>query len=404
MRAQSIQKLIFVLILFSFIAPPLYAQDWKTNLQKSLKNGGGYAIDENGKELFAYRENDKFIPASVIKVATIFAALENLGADYRFTTDFYLTPDGGLGVKGYGDPYLISEVLNDIAQRLAKQNKSFNGMVLDDSYFAEDLKLDGTEGSNNPYDAENGALIANFNTVNIKRLAKGKIVSAEAETPLVPLAEKIAKQKPGKVIRFNIGSNRETSVQYFGQLLKAFLESDEVKVKGEIIRGPIPKGSRLIYKHACPKTLWELSQHILEFSTNFGANQIFLKLGAHKNGEPATYEKGASVVSDFLRNTIHLQDFNLVEGSGLSRKTLVKPKDMVTLVNAFSKYPGLLPLKEGRFTAKTGTLTGVNSMAGFMEVPGKGRVSFAFLVNSDVPFTYKFMLGNMLYEGLTKGS
>ena len=55
-------------------------------------------------------------PASVVKLVTTFAALEALGPTYQWRTEVYAdgrleggTLTGDLLLKGYGDPYLVTE-------------------------------------------------------------------------------------------------------------------------------------------------------------------------------------------------------------------------------------------------------------------------------------------------------
>jgi len=47
-------------------------------------------------------------------------------------------------------------------------------------------------------------------------------------------------------------------------------------------------------------------------------------------------------------------------------------------------------------------LTGVNSLAGFFPMKDGKTARFAILVNSPVPFDYKFKLGKMLYKGINQ--
>ena len=75
--------------------------------------------DAEGHELVAQNADEPFIPASVTKIVTAWLALEVLGGDYRFQTRFYLDKDRVLYVRGGGDPFLISEELTVLAQRLA---------------------------------------------------------------------------------------------------------------------------------------------------------------------------------------------------------------------------------------------------------------------------------------------
>jgi D-alanyl-D-alanine carboxypeptidase/D-alanyl-D-alanine-endopeptidase (penicillin-binding protein 4) len=52
-------------------------------------------IDEKGNELVAQNADEPFVPASVAKIVTACLAMEDLGADYRFETRFYLDGDDG---------------------------------------------------------------------------------------------------------------------------------------------------------------------------------------------------------------------------------------------------------------------------------------------------------------------
>ena len=71
--------------------------------------------DHDGQIIFKKNEAKKCIPASTLKLLTALAAIHHLGLSYRFKTEFYIDPKQNLKVKGYGDPLLISEVLQEIA-------------------------------------------------------------------------------------------------------------------------------------------------------------------------------------------------------------------------------------------------------------------------------------------------
>ena len=85
------------------------------------------------------------VAASVMKLVTTFAALELLGADYRWKTEAYLggplvdgALHGDLLLKGYGDPKITVEQWQSfIAQLRAKGLNAVDGdLVLDRSRFA----------------------------------------------------------------------------------------------------------------------------------------------------------------------------------------------------------------------------------------------------------------------------
>lgn len=394
--------LIFVLCLFSHA---VFAADWKDEFITHLHNGAVYVQDEQGQELLAHRIHDSFMPASIIKLATTAAALKILGEDFRFTTDFYTTPDGALVVKGYGDPMMTSEELAAIADELKEKGvRQVSQIILDDSYFSPHIIIDGIERSSNPYDALNDALLANFSTINIRKLKNGRIESAEPQTPLTRIALEMAKKMRVGSGRVNLAHDRSKAVRYFGELLAAFLQKDNVAVtniSNNIRLGSVPDDAKLIYQHRSSHNLHDVLSGMLEFSNNFTANQIFLSLGAKVYGAPATVEKGVNAVSQFLREDVGWNHFQIAEGSGLSRKNSVTPFEMMQLVRYLEPHKELFPLKDkNQFRAKTGTLNGVNTLAGFMPVDHDGEVRFVIMINDQVPALYKFQMAEMLQRGL----
>ena len=76
--------------------------------RQRLISHGGYAVTANGVILRSYNRDIAFAPASTIKLVTCLAALKTLGADYRFTTTFYLDSNDILYIQGSGDPSLTS--------------------------------------------------------------------------------------------------------------------------------------------------------------------------------------------------------------------------------------------------------------------------------------------------------
>ena len=141
--------------------------------------------DPEGRVIFSKNVQKKLAPASILKIFTALVAFHFLGEDHRFNTDFYLDRDSNLKVKGYGDPLLLSEILDEISEILITKFVSIRDIVLDDTYFQHPIVIPGITSSFEPYDEPNGALCVNFNTVNFKR--KNNIyVSAEPQTPLLP--------------------------------------------------------------------------------------------------------------------------------------------------------------------------------------------------------------------------
>ncbi|HHE74831.1 MAG TPA: peptidase S13, partial [Desulfobacteraceae bacterium] len=210
---RLVRIILFSLLCFHLsIGPALADKSWRERVQALAGTGAVMAADAEGRILIAINETKPLIPASILKIVTSAAALKFLGPDYRFITDFRVNADGDLYMTGRGDPYLVSEELALIANRLkARGLQSVRNIYLDDHYFSPGLVLQGTNRSFNPYDAYNGALCVNFNTIFVKIDNSGNVSSAEPQTPLTDFARKMALKSGLKgEVRLNLSDNPGT--------------------------------------------------------------------------------------------------------------------------------------------------------------------------------------------------
>ena len=343
-----------------------------------------------GKIIFSKNAEKLLIPASALKIFTALVALHYLGPDYKFTTEFYLDNDRNLKIKGYGDPLLISEVLLEISRVLATKIKKVSDIVLDDSYFAQPLTIPGVSSSTQPYDAPNGALCVNFNTVNFRQ-SKGIYVSAEPQTPLLPFAlERIKKLglRHGRIVFSN--KNNDCTF-YAGHLIKYFLNNEGIETTGSIETGRIYKNKDLlILRYVSKISLEEIISRLLEFSNNYTTNQLLIAAGAKAYGMPGTLDKGVLAALSYAKNILYLEHTIITEGSGISRNNKTSAKDMEKILKAFEPYHALMRHKDREFY-KTGTLNGINTRAGYIE-NAKGQLyRFVLLINTPGKSTGKIM-------------
>jgi D-alanyl-D-alanine carboxypeptidase/D-alanyl-D-alanine-endopeptidase (penicillin-binding protein 4) len=336
--------------------------------------------DPSGRILYEINEAQKCVPASTLKVLTALTAIHHLGLSYRFKTEFYLDPQKNLKVKGYGDPFLVSETLRDIADRLADTLPMVKDLVLDDTYFSNPVFIPGRNDSTNPYDAPVGALCANFNTVYFHRDKEGHIVSSEPQTPMLPFMRERIRRLGLKAGRYTLSHDPEVNTLYVGNLLRFFLEERGVRVRGTVHLGRVEPGDRLFWIYLSKLTLEEILKEMLEFSSNFIANQVFITVGARVHNSPGTLEKGALVVSDYAKEGLHLKNVKVVEGSGLSRENRISPLDMLAILKRFRPYRHLLKC-EGVVSFKTGTLRGIRARTGYIEAKPGGLYPFAVFLN-----------------------
>ncbi len=340
--------------------------------------------DSNRRVLFSKNEQQQLIPASILKVLTALAALHYLGPDFRFQTEFYLDENSNLKVKGYGDPLLISEVITEISVQLAHalrdHSKRLSHIILDDSHFASPLTVPGIGASAQPYNAPNGALCANFNTVNFSH-RKGKIVSAEPQTPLLPSVMGSIRASGLSNGRISLSSANDAKTRYVGDLLQYFLERNGVIAQATVRLGRVNDTTdTLIWRHNSSFSLQDILALMLEHSNNFIANQILITMGVHVYGAPGTVRKGVSAVEAFAHDVLGIRDVEIAEGSGVSRSNRITAEAMLRVLDAFQPHHKLMRQK-GRLFYKTGSLSGVRTRAGYIATSATDLYPFVVMIN-----------------------
>ncbi len=143
---------------------------------------------------------------------------------------------------------------------------------------------------------------------------------------------------------------------------------------------------------------------ILDRSQNWFAEMLLKQLGRQKGGA-GSWSAGLAVERRFLVDSVELDStqFSLQDGSGLASENLVTPMVFARLL-AFARrrpwfpafaaalpeagQPGSLQYRfagtpaAGRVVAKTGTITGVNTLSGYVEGVGGRVLVFSVMVNN----------------------
>jgi D-alanyl-D-alanine carboxypeptidase/D-alanyl-D-alanine-endopeptidase (penicillin-binding protein 4) len=172
-------------------------------------------------------------------------------------------------------------------------------------------------------------------------------------------------------------------------------------------------GARRVAALASPP-LSEIVRAVLEPSQNWIAEQLLRSLGTVQEPvgcceQPAPvspragWEEGLGRVRGFLVDTVGIDplDLSLRDGSGLSVQNLVTPRALVRLLDYARTSPWGDPFRsalaepgeedgtlenrlaglEGRLYAKTGSLTHVATLSGYLVGPGSRTVIFSILSN-----------------------
>jgi D-alanyl-D-alanine carboxypeptidase/D-alanyl-D-alanine-endopeptidase (penicillin-binding protein 4) len=405
-----------------------------------------------GEEVYRYGDDAPLVPASVMKVMTAATALRELGPSYRIPT--WVLADGSIGsdglvdgslyVKGQGDPSMDSarlwRMVSDLKLRGIKEIKG--DVVLDASYFEAGA---GTiPGWANPDDLANppayfpmlGALSVHQNMVTMSVRPGGApgqpaITQVEVPFPGVVLQNEVRTgsraSRPwikvertvdaaGVVATFKLTGNvpvdgaAETfwrpvadPLGQYAAALTAVLQQHGVRVRGKVRPGLAPPAAKLVLRSESDP-LGELLAYTLKTSNNFYAEQILRIVGAERRGLPGTTAKGVDVVAGYLeRLGIPRADVTLVNGSGLSRETRLRPSHVTAVLLDVSHDADLGPEFEsglsvagrdgtlwsrfrddsmaGRLRGKTGSLAGVSTLAGFVRSADGESYAFSFIAN-----------------------
>ncbi len=386
------------------------------------------------------------VPASTMKIATSATALSVLKPDFVFVTDVLVDNArggsvGNLYVRGFGDPYLVSEELYALARELRERGlKEVRGNIaVDDSFFEPAPPLDENEKIGiRAYHAPYSALSLNFNSVKVI-VRPGVRAGEPAEVALDPVSEyaevksavkTVKGSKPAQIEIFRNGGqkyretvrvegtigedapikNRYVNVTfpslYVGEALREFLLREGIRVQGKIVQGRAPTNAAAYWEHANSRPLAAIVYGLNKFSNNFMAEQINLTLGAQVNGVPGTREKGLAVIRDHLLSCgIPESSFTLSEASGLSRNNRISAAALVKVLQTAARdftynaefiasfgvagVDGTLKEKftdaklRRRLRAKTGNLRGVNALAGYAVSPDGKPLTFAIIVNGN---------------------
>lgn len=341
-------------------------------------------VEVEGRPVIARDAERAMIPASTMKLVTALAAIERWGLDYRFTTELYVADDQWLWVRASGDPFLVSEELDLLARALARAGvQRLAGIGIDDRLYAPDLHIPGRSGSDNPYDAPVTAFAVNFNTLHL-RVAGGALASAEGQTPLTPLAREFGARLGPGTHRINL-QTRELALRYAGEVLAAKLAAAGIVVGPGQRIGALPRGAERVLSHRSRRDLRAVLGPMLEHSSNFIANQLFLLLAGEPGGVGLDMAQAQRAMTRWLEGRFGWRDFRVEDGAGLSRGNRLSARQLVEVLEAFAPYRALLPVQPGNSAvrAKTGTLTGVSTYAGYLRRDG-GWAAFALLINQPV--------------------
>lgn len=213
--------------------------------------------------------------------------------------------------------------------------------------------------------------------------------------------------KSGDTVREQISV--EDPTLFATEMFREVLEDRGIEVRGKTLsvgdlKKKIPYLKTRVLAYYTSPTLDKIVAQINKRSNNHFAEQVFLTVAKEKKGE-GSWDKGAEAMKEFVSSIgIDPQKMSVYDGSGLSRMDLVSPMQMTTLLrymyqrkNLFAAlYPSLSVMgvdgtlstrlrdtrAQGNVRAKTGFLTGVRTISGYLSTADGEMLAFSILANN----------------------
>ena len=440
----------WLLILF-FLLPLSFA--YAVDFGKIRSDEIGYYVADlsTGQVLAAHREDVAMNPASTMKLLTSFAALNILGPDFRWTTQFRSNAQisngilhGDLYWVGSGDPVFDQKDLLKMIQEANHSGirKISGRLVLDKSIWstvgtAEHFDDDGEAAFTTAPDAH--MLAYKVAWLNVEADDGGKpVVKLEPPMPDVVLNSTVTMRAsgacrdirhylkiktegglidvtgslPSSCIGKNIYINILSMDQFVSQSLKAhWTQVNQTRISGDVYKGIAPSDTTVLTQHNSP-SLAAVLKTMNKHSNNVVARTIFLAIGVKTGdyGQNTIASAERAMRLTFAKNGLYDNEDLIIEnGSGLSRRERVTPRFMGEMLKKVYDGPhrdvfvdslpiagvdGTLKYRLAnvgpRLKMKTGTLKNVRALAGFW-LPEDGGRALAIVVIVNSPDSVRYL-------------
>ncbi|MCR5260248.1 MAG: D-alanyl-D-alanine carboxypeptidase/D-alanyl-D-alanine-endopeptidase [Candidatus Gastranaerophilales bacterium] len=447
---KNIFKIFIALLFLSGMAQTVFANGVNTLIKESkLDTTSTIAVSvkdaESGKVVYQYNEKKLLHPASTQKVFTVFPALDVLGEDYLFRTEFYVY-DGNLIVKLGADPLLTSLDLKEAAKAIKAlgynhfKNVYFDDSVMDNVEWGVGWMWDdGTNKLMPKFSAYN--LDGNLVNISVSKNENGApVVKSPTEYSLPVLnAVKVGKSNDLYAIRHDwispdiicingtMSANTNVAVpvnnmkRYFQKRLFDYLSRSNIKIDNKsALNAQVPAGAKKVNEIAHFSSV--VIEKILKDSDNYCAETYAKIAGGVQANSQANLANQVNVFYDYWqKNGLDTSEIVIADASGVSRNNLLNVDFMTNALNKLYAEKGADKMKSilaqpgegtlsnrmlnhrGKVFLKTGTLSSVSGLTGYV-IADNGKVySVAILIQNFVfPSSQVKMFENRLIEEIEK--
>ncbi len=396
----------------------------------------------SGESLYRYQDEKLYRPASVEKVITSVTALAELGSDYLLETSLRYTGNvendtlkGSLYVVGGFDPELTDEDLHALADavkargiRYVTDTLAADVSLMDSVYWGPGWSWDDTPHSFQPYLSP---LMLNRGCVEVSvsptqpdslprvvctpasdyYTVRNRGVSRNPQAGPLEITRNWLSH--GNVITISGNVSRPTvetlnvysSQDFFFQTFIGRLRDRGVRAS-VCLYADCPSRSDSLFVLRRPLT--DVVERALKKSDNLCAEALFYHLAArYAQRKYVTAADGAEAVGAFMQSALGFSPdpYRIADGSGISLYNYVSPRLLLEYLKyAYAHREVFLPFYEslpvagvdgtlqnrmkqaglrGKVRAKTGSVTGVSSLAGYVTA-GNGHLLAFVIINQNV--------------------
>lgn len=440
-------------VLFAACASPPPAADLDDALHElasrpELAGGriGVCVVDaETGRRLLGHDDELGFATASNMKLLSAAVALATCGPEHRVATEVWMRGDvrdgtlhGELILRGHGDPtFGAGEAGRAAFARIAAAlrergvQRVAGRVVGDDAWLGSEHLGLGWQWDylDDDYAAPFGALCCRGNVATVRvRPGPSEPVVETAPGVLPPPRVHVRQLAPGDAATTSVRARRALGSEtievegalradapaqtlrvpvpdpasYAARVLRAELVAAGIAFDdvADGAAGPFAGDEALVASVPSPP-LAELVQHLLTHSDNLEAEQVVRVAARTATGDGGTASTARHVAATLARLGVDAQGIVFADGSGLSRRNLVRPRQLVGVLAAMWASPQRdvfvpgLPLAgrsgtlrsrfadgpaSGRVRAKTGFISRVVCLSGYVPRPDAQHAPLLFSV------------------------
>jgi D-alanyl-D-alanine carboxypeptidase/D-alanyl-D-alanine-endopeptidase (penicillin-binding protein 4) len=208
---------------------------------------------------------------------------------------------------------------------------------------------------------------------------------------------------PARYFRYSVPLAIDDPPKFFGAALKSRLRAAGIELAGTVVERPIKPDNAWVLVATTESDIIPTMSVSNKHSQSFYAEQIFKVLAMEKTGK-GTWDGAIVLTRQFLASlALDADRYELHDGSGLSASNRVAAADLVKFLRAMNNHPNgaawrstlavsgdpdgslrsrlLDAATRGQVEAKTGTLNGVSTLAGYAKAGSGKTYAFAILLN-----------------------